>query len=432
VSTSEQAPSRADSGLPRRWARPHLGLVSGGLFLFTLCFRGWSIGRPRTYLFDEIFYANDALDLFTHGAERTFVGHPPLAKWLISIGFATGRFSPTTWRLSALLAGALVVVLVFLCAERLSGSIFVGLVASAFVLTDGIAHFAGRYAHLDGFVVLFSTGALAVLVLSRSRALGYGIAVLVGGLCGAALACKWSALPLIPLAAAICFVRGRRGGTTGRALALAAASVGAGFIVYFGSYTPWIIGGAPYGNCEVEECSESAWQRVAQLPSIQMEMYRSDRKLERPGTNRDPAWTWALQNHPFGAKVYLCDVRQGEHCVAAPSEPLIHKVRGNPVLWMLTVPLFLGSAVLAHWRRRRIPGVGLAFVWAFAMWLPWLRESRVYLYYAAPVVPALAIAVTLVTADLLPRRIRPLLTMGALAAGAFIFVWHRTGAPWAI
>ena len=53
--------------------------------------------------------------------------------------------------LRMLVAGAIVVVLVFLCVQRLTSSLLIGLVASALLLTDGIAHFemAGWRAYYD-------------------------------------------------------------------------------------------------------------------------------------------------------------------------------------------------------------------------------------------------------------------------------------------
>lgn len=400
------------------------------MFVFTLCFRGWELGHPNTFVFDEIYYANDALDLFTHGAESTFVGHPPLGKWLIAIGFVTGRFSPFAWRSAVLVAGAVVVVLVFLCVERLTSSMLLGVAASAFVLTDGVAQFTGRYAHLDGFATLFSTAALAALLVTRSKPMSYRIACVTGMFLGAAAASKWSVLPVLPLGIAVCFIRARRTSDTSRALAMAAAAVGVACVVYFGSYTPWVVGGATYGNCTVPACTASAWDRLERLPVIQKEMYQSEADLDRGFVNQESAWRWALQDRPFGVLISKCADQRDGHCIRGASTPTRLRVRGNEVLWILAVPVALLCAALRLRWKRVIPGAGLAFAWAFTLWLPWLRFPHVYLYYSAPVVPPLAIAVLAASAVLLPRRLQPLLVIAATAAGALLFFHDRVGPPW--
>jgi dolichyl-phosphate-mannose-protein mannosyltransferase len=405
-------------------------LPSVAIFAFTVLFRGWSLDRPRTFVFDEIFYANDALDLFTKGAESTFVGHPPLGKWLISAGFLTGSFTPATWRVSALIAGGITAVLIFLCAEHLTASRWFGLAAVAFYLSDGLAHFIGRYALLDGFAAMFSTAALTVLLLRGDRPMLYRSAGLIGALCGAAIASKWSVAFVLPLAAVICFTRVAGERSLGRAAASAALMVGTAMLVYFASFGVRVVTGAEYGNCTAAACESSVLDRLAYLPRIQAEMLRSGTQLERGSANQGSAWRWPLQDRAFSVAIVECRELVDDQCIRGGVDR--SDIRGNRVLWPAAL---VGVAVFALRRLisgRSVPGVPLVIVWTLALWGPWLAQPHVYRYYAATLVPTLAIASVTLARSPLPERTRGLLLTGALLVGAYLFMLARPGAPWAV
>ena len=69
-------------------------------------------------------------------------------------------------------------------------------------------------------------------------------------------------------------------------------------------------------------------------------------------------------------------------------------------------------------------------VWAAAMWLPWVPFSKSYTYYAAPIVPALAVAVVLACRDLLPSRVRPVVLPAGLLAALVVFADSHAALPW--
>jgi dolichyl-phosphate-mannose-protein mannosyltransferase len=425
ASDVESPPTRASSARPRS-----LAFTAVALFLGTLAFRGARLGRPRTFVFDEVFYANDALDVFTHGVEQTFVGHPPLAKWLIAAGFLVGDFSPVTWRLSALVAGAIVVSLTFLIARRLTESTMFGLVAAILVLTDGIAHFVGRYALLDGFTTLFVLLAVGYLVRTRGRCT-YGVAAMAGLLCGAALATKWSSGPVVVVALFAIFWRSR-GIRLGRRVALLAVVVGLTMAGYGATYVPWIAAGSTSGNCTSERCDDGPLQRLALLPSLQKTMLDSQVGLDRGSSYQmEPGWRWFLQDKNISLYGERCKGQSDAVCSKDQRGLVTVVARGNTVLWIIWLPLTLWW--LVQRRRRRVDAgssIPLLLGAAIVLWAPWLVFSEAFPFYAAPIVPLIALGDVAMLRVLLPRRIQPLLLGAVALAAMLIFFVERHGPPW--
>jgi dolichyl-phosphate-mannose--protein O-mannosyl transferase len=409
--------------------RSRLAISAGTISVscIALVTRGWAVGRPRIQLFDEIFYANDGLDIVIRGAERSFTPHPPLGKEMIGMGIATLGFTPIGWRSVAVLCGALTVGLTYICAARLTGHAGYALIAPAFILVDGIAFTTGRLALLDGFTALFATAALTLLVLwPRDRKPLAGAAV-AGVLVGCATATKWSAVPLVPavtVSAAVCW-GGRR---TALAANVAAVVLLTAIVTYGATYTPWIASGSTFGDCITRPCRGSVWERITQLPAVQRRMFDYDTELSRRNTSLAPAWHWIIQNRPTILAQERCKGKQDALCGRKPGVRTI-QIMGNKVLWAAAVAA-LGLSVVAVVRRRAGWAViGLPGLWAAALWLPWFGTSQTYTFYAAPIVPALAVAVVNSTYRLIGLPLASILLSLCLVGAAvdFALSWPTLG-----
>ncbi len=153
------------------------------------------LDEPRTLVFDETYYAKDALSLLQLGYEGAwpeganegfaagsppspstdpaFVAHPPLGKWVIALGLALlGPSTPFGWRLGTALAGIVVVGLVMLIAHRLTRSLALATLAGGLIAIDGNAIVMSRVALLDGILTLFVLLAVLFVVLDREQARG--------------------------------------------------------------------------------------------------------------------------------------------------------------------------------------------------------------------------------------------------------------------
>ncbi len=159
----------------QRWFDPREGLIgmrswidwavaSGlGVVSFVLSYINYNVIHEK--IFDEIYFARAGAEYLTPGVHIYENTHPPLTKLLISLsmmlfGGMHGGNNATGWRFLDVVFGALVIVLLYIFAKRITGSIFFAALASIFFICDGM-HFAqSRIATPEGFVVFFSVAAV--------------------------------------------------------------------------------------------------------------------------------------------------------------------------------------------------------------------------------------------------------------------------------
>jgi dolichyl-phosphate-mannose-protein mannosyltransferase len=312
VPTSAPTPARERdvTGLvvPTAWQRararvgsedPLIGWsASIGVALLALFLRLWKLGSPREFEFDETYYAKDAWSLLHHGYVQSYaddaneqilagntsgqwtgdpsmVVHPEAGKWLIALGEKAFGMDPFGWRVSAAVAGALMVLVMCRLVRRMTGSTLLGCTAGLLLSLDGLHFVLSRLALLDIFLAFFTLCAIACLVNDRDwfrarlarevdepvtegwgpvRALLWRPWLLVGGLCfGLAIGTKWTAL--YPLAAFGILVwlwsaGARRTFGVRRAVLRSAVVDGlpafgylvvVGLIVYIATWTGWLV-----------------------------------------------------------------------------------------------------------------------------------------------------------------------------------------------
>lgn len=230
-----------------RWARFPMSAQAGWIAtlvttLLAALIRLPGLGTIKTLVFDETYYVKDAYSLMTLGYEGSwakdndpmfisgdysglstnggYVVHPSVGKWLISLGMRVfGATNPVGWRISAAIAGIILVFLTARIAQHLFRSPAITALAGFFMATDGIAIVLSRTGLLDVFLAMFAAAAfLAVLKdqeISHPRLVeklsqwkpdpdnpsrigphaGARWWLLVAGiLCGLAMSVKWSGL----------------------------------------------------------------------------------------------------------------------------------------------------------------------------------------------------------------------------------------------
>jgi dolichyl-phosphate-mannose--protein O-mannosyl transferase len=194
------APSLAGAaaffGRVRNWFDPHEGLVafrkpvdhivmwSLGVasFLLSLCVPKW-YWKPTDKIFDEVYFARAAEEYLKNWRiyENT---HPPLTKLLVTfstmlfggmpkggglggwtflnaiIGHFPNGDNSAGWRFLNVVFGALVVMLLFAFAKRVTRSTVWAALAALFLIVDGMHYVQSRIATPEGFVVFFSLAAV--------------------------------------------------------------------------------------------------------------------------------------------------------------------------------------------------------------------------------------------------------------------------------
>jgi dolichyl-phosphate-mannose--protein O-mannosyl transferase len=334
--------------------------------------------------------------------------HPPLGKWLIGLGIRGLGDDPVGWRSASVVFGALVVVLTYVLALRLFESVAWASLASALVATDGLQIVQSRVAMLEiflsGFVlagVLFAFTYTERSGAASRRAWPWLLAA--GVMFGAALAVKWSALPVLVLASlgVIAASSNRR-----RAVALVVGLLGVvAAAVYVASYGRFW---ARYGG------ATGAWA------DLQWSMLRFHRGALPSHLYASPSLSWLLLRRPVAYFFRTRDDRT-EHIVAL----------GNPLLWwafLASIPLLVRA-----WLRRTDRAADIVVLALAALYMPWLLVRRTsFLYYLTPLVPFMALGVTWSLQQLcgssLPRAIRSgtlIAYIGAtfLSAALLLPVW---------
>jgi dolichyl-phosphate-mannose-protein mannosyltransferase len=170
-----------------RWVGPV------GVTLIAAGTRLWNLGSPRALVFDESYYVKDAYTLsklgyeglWPHGASAdpgfaaghvntflptaSFVVHPPLGKWIISIGLdAFGVGNSFSWRIMTAIVGILAVVLVMVLAKYLFKSTLVATIAGLLMAIDGQAIVLSRVSLLDNFVMFVALLGFGGVLLDRA------------------------------------------------------------------------------------------------------------------------------------------------------------------------------------------------------------------------------------------------------------------------
>ena len=429
------------------WVVPTAVLVAGAVLLVA------RLGHPAEIVFDETYYVEDARSMLATGVEDGFAVHPPLGKWMIGAGMALVGDTPTGWRISGALAGALTAMLLALLVRRLTGRDGLGGLAGALLLLDGVFLVQARTSMLDIHLTLFVVlGAWLLLVdrdvaLHRARAGTPGLRwwlLGAGAAFGAAVAVKWSgALALVGAGLLLLmWERARersagRGplGAAGRALGRVALHLGVvSVVVYALSWTPWL---AVFERTTAADAARDSGyamtERVAGLVDHHLQVARFHLNLDAEHPYRAPASTWPLQQRPVVYHYEACDGEgldgSGQRCVGPAGLTSEAVAVGNLALWwglLPLLPLLVGAAV------RRDRRAGLPLTMLLAQYLPWLIVARpVFSFYATPLVPFLVAGIA-VACDHLDRPARRLGLLAGTLAGAGLAAAAATAAATAV
>lgn len=440
-----------DWGRALRWLSPLVITALAGVLRLV------NLGHPHQLAFDETYYVKDAWSLWTLGYEGVwgenaneafitlqelplsdkgaFVVHPPLGKWLIALGMALGGPDNSAgWRLATALLGTASVLLVYLIARRLSGSIVVATVAGILLAIDGLSIVLSRIALLDGILTFFILlGALFVLV-DRQRTIPlierrdpdapdpfWGPVlwrrpwlIAAGAALGAASAVKWSGLYALAAFGLYVVVTDalarRRAGVVLWPTAAAFTQGPVSFVlmvlpaigVYLISWTGWLVTAGGYDRDSDANPLVALWEYHQTILGFHV-------GLTKGHPYASPAWEWPFLLRPtavwVGADPGPCGV---DHCIAViTSIP-------NPLIWFggVAAALYLVYRLVRGWITRRPVGaeIGLPLVGLAATYLPWLMfpERTIFQFYTVVMVPFLVIALALTLRIIAGRREDPL------------------------
>jgi dolichyl-phosphate-mannose-protein mannosyltransferase len=472
------------SGL-RGWIGPVLVTVVAAVLRFV------HLGRPDDIIFDETYYVKDALALLRFGFERdavedanemilaqdaawdqldiftdtaSFVVHPPLGKWVISVGELAFGVTPFGWRFAVALLGTLSVLMTARIMRRLTRSDVVGTVAGLLVALDGLHIVMSRTALLDMSLMFLVLAAFGFMLLDRDAVrgrvsamwpvgsgrtarglgpgpigrLGPGLGVrpwriAAGATLGLAVGVKWSGLWFMALFGVLAVVwdlqlrrelrvRHPLRGVVLRDLGPAVLSiVGVGLVAYLATWTGWLVTSDGYDRqwASTHPGLPFVPDALRSLAEYHRAAWSFHVGLDSPHSYRSSAWSWPVMSRPTS---FSYD-SEGLSCGADRCSAEVLAL-GNPILW------WVGLIALAHNAWRAVAGrdwrSGALLVGYAAGWVPWLvfHGRTIFTFYAIVLVPFLAgmLAISLATlpggVDASPARRR----WGLIAAGTVLLL----------
>lgn len=357
-----------------------LATIVGAFFLLGLV----RLAIPGSYLFDEKFYVPAAARLVL-GIDVINREHPMLGKEIIAVFIALFGNGTAVWRIGPLICatGGL------WCMARAVGlhsrspateTAFAALLASGFYL-----FVIGRLAILDG--MMFGFVALGVLLFVSGRLLACGVAM------GLAVACKWTAAPVL-----LVMVLAQLRPTPTRAVAMGAVAVA----VYFATFLPALFLDTPIP--------------IADWPALHWAMIARHSVTARDVPALSQWWEWVLNVAPIW-------MFHGQSDGAFR----IVLLGGNPAT-MLLIPLAIGWALA----RRIHAAYAPALMWAalLAFWALATKPAQFSFHYLLPSTFGLAVVAIVLGRWWNAGRRWP--AIAVLAASLAAFAWFfpaLTAAP---
>ncbi|MEU6253823.1 phospholipid carrier-dependent glycosyltransferase [Streptomyces sp. NPDC047043] len=467
------------------WLGPVLLAVFAGALRF------WRLGSPRAVVFDETYYAKDSWALLKLGYEGTwpdrkiadpqilahpqviplsdtgsFVAHPPMGKWVISLGEGMFGLDPFGWRFMTALLGTLSVLMLCRIGRRLFRSTVLGCLAGALLAVDGLHFVMSRTALLDLIVMFFALAAFGCLLIDRDRArarlaaalpvggddfarpdhqagahTGLGLRpwrIAAGVFLGLAAAAKWNGLYFLVFFTALTVlwdVGSRRvAGAWSPYRAVLRKDLGwsvlslvpVAVVTYLSTWTGWFLSDKGYGR-HWADGRGGTWSWIpAPLRSLwhyEHAVYQFNVGLHTPHRYQSNPWSWLVLGRPVS--FYYQSPKAGQegcHATTNCSQEIL--ALGTPLLWWAACGALL--YLLYRWALRRDWRAGAVLCAVAAGYLPWFhyQDRTIFSFYAVAFVPYLCLAVAMMLGAVLgpPGASQGRRAGGAVAAGALVLL----------
>ena len=474
VTIAELTGSRLDDLWHRLMRRQDLrGLWSWGgpliVVLVAAFLRLWDLSYPHELVFDETYYVKDSWTLMHLGYESTwngdansyfnagdpnhyttspeFLAHPPVGKWVISVGlFLFGGGSSFGWRFSTAICGILLVILTMVIAWMLFRSHLLTVIAGGLLAIDGNAIVLSRVSLLDGLVALFALIGVIFMLLDRrwsrrrldewmlrrsaaGRSTAWGPALwwrpwmLAAALMfGITSATKWSGVYFLAgfaLYSLVSDVLARR--KLGLPLWLSGTLLKQGpvtfllmvplaAVTYVASWAGWFLHTTSYDR-HWSELAGNAWSGLLSWVPVslqswyhfQAEIYNYNINLHTPHPYQAAPLTWLFLQRP--TSMFYENVGNGN------SSQILDLA--NPLIWWAATAaafFLLGRAVWGAWKRKAVWREAFILTALAAGYLPWVlfySTRTVFQFYTIAFEPYLILGLVAVIGILLGQASDP-------------------------
>ncbi len=344
-----------------------------------------NLGNPKGFVFDEVYYVDGARDFLEYGVEVAgskpeFVVHPPIGKWCIALGIKIFGDNEFGWRITAAIAGTLIILIAARLAHELFYSPFLTAITAALLAFDGLLLVHSRTALLDLFLTLFIL--TAAYFWFREQ---YWYAGIFFGL---ALATKWSALYFIFLFGLVTLYKLYKENLERqllrtfamRVLQFAILPIG----IYLASWVGWFT-------------SNRGWDRTYASNPFSSLIYYHKQMLdfhtslvEKHAYQANP-WGWLIMRRPTS---FSYESPQGCGSKSCAQEVL---ALGTPVLWWsatIALVVLIGLWAWQFYNCNVDKKLTFILLGVIAGYLPWFffQKRTVFSFYAIVFEPFLILA----------------------------------------
>lgn len=358
------------------------------ILTFSLLIRLYNLHIPRTYVFDEVYYAFTAQEYLKgntdawgwwgnppEGKAYAWV-NPPLPQEIMSVSmYLFGSENTFSWRLPGAILGTLSIYLTYLIAKKLFNSHLPAVFSALILSFDGLILVQSRTAMLDIYLLTFI---LASLYFYLDKKIFLSVLFL-----GFALSSKWTAVYLIVFFILL-FLHQRTLEFFSQHHKFTKSSLtdfckmfilNSSYLyipvflliislTYLSTYIPFFLSGHSFQR--FQELLQQAW------------WYHMN--LNATHDYASPWWSWPLNLYPVW---YYVDYPKGAIANIFAS--------GNPLV-------FLGGIVsliflLIEYFKKPAQNLFFIILGFLIFWLPWSLSPRImFLYYFLPTVPFISIA----------------------------------------
>lgn len=362
--------------------------------------RFWDLGYPHKLVFDETYYVKDAYTLSKLGYESawpsdpnpafeagqvdtfltnpSYVVHPPLGKWIISIGMSLfGAQHSFSWRISVAVLGVASIWLLYLVTNKVLGSRRWAMVAALLLAIDGHAIVLSRTGLLDGILAFFALLGFFFLLkdretsmlqyLKRPWLLAMAIAL------GAATAVKWSGLYFLMVFAIYVVIsdllRAKKLHAKNLSRRYVLSGVGTflltvpfAVLTYVASWSGWLFTSGGYYRNFDENPLVALWHYHQQAYGFHVGLHSS-----HPYAANPLGWLILLRPTSFFYEG-SADGQNGCEFFSGCSSAIT--ALGNPLIWLVAAVAVIMATIF--WFRTRDRQVGLILLGIVAGYLPWL------------------------------------------------------------
>ncbi len=364
--------------------------------LFAALTRFWNLATPKGYVFDEVYYVDGAKDYLKYGVEidksaPEFIVHPPIGKWIISLGIKLFGDNEFGWRFMGALLGTLSITLIYLIANKLFNSHFLATSAAALMALDGLHLVLSRTALLDIYLMFFVLAAFFSFLSEKYWWTGIAL--------GFAIGTKWSGIYyLLTFLAIVIYFEVRNVSRIKIILQRITQFFMAPALIYIFSWSGWLISKRGWDRQWADERGgfySFIPSPIRSLWHYHFEMLNFHTSLTQAHSYSANPWSWLILGRP--TSFYY---QSPKNCGSASCAQEVLAL-GTPILW------WLGSAALivtfGYLISRREKSAGFILAGVAAGYLPWFffQKRTVFSFYAIVFEPFIVLAIIYCFAKLL-------------------------------